>query len=409
MNEDLNLFLATHPLAAEFIRQLKGKQFSDISDYAAEFQAYCKGKKTLGFDNELWFKILQEKIALFKAKNKTEFYQIGDKEGVITLGQFNPYLKLDEDDLEDFIKEWESKRTGQRKYTDEQSRRYKSYRESWLYEVYTYDEAFLEKYKHAAHPLIQSTIGKALIAGGEHRGIGYLFNALTRAVVMPNIYWQNERAIIGYIESIWEIIRLSKLAHISGNEKGIDEPLILCKLLRLLFLYMSRYIELNPHKIKTADVYSNRAELFYFFRTEMQSLFMDCGFPFVIPDLQFSSDKFLAYRTASQTCPELVSDFYMQCLWDSKKMYQYGNLNYPTIDGGYTVIEDAGWMEIVERCRMRSRVVAQQIYDNDSQGNIYLTKRQIEYLFLHVSAAGVDLHKDMKDLHDDCHNPIDEK
>ena len=98
MNEDLSLFLATHPLAAEFIRQLKGKQFSDISDYAAEFQAYCKGKKTLGFDNELWFKILQEKIALFKAKNKTEFYQIGDKEGVITLGQFNPYLKLDEDD-----------------------------------------------------------------------------------------------------------------------------------------------------------------------------------------------------------------------------------------------------------------------------------------------------------------------
>ena len=164
---------------------------------------------------------------------------------------------------------------------------------------------------------------------------------------------------------------------------------------------MSRYIELNPHKIKTADVYSNRAELFYFFRTEMQSLFMDCGFPFVIPDLQFSSDKFLAYRTASQTCPELVNDFYIQCLWDSKKMYQYGNLNYPTIDGGYTMVEDASWMEIVERCRMRSRVVAQQIYDNDSQGNIYLTKRQIECLFLHVSAAGIDLHKDMKDLHDD--------
>ncbi len=95
---------------------------------------------------------------------------------------------------------------------------------------------------------------------------------------MPNIYWHNERAIIGYIESIWEIIRLSKLAHISGNEKGIDEPLIFCKLLRLLFLYMSRYIELNPDKIKTADVYSNRAELFYFFPTEMQSLFMDSEF-----------------------------------------------------------------------------------------------------------------------------------
>ena len=399
MDEDLSSFLAGHPLACEFIRQLNGKKFSNISQYAAEFQTYCKGKQIPNFDNELWFKILQEKIALFKAKNYTEFYQIGDKERrYITLGQFNPYLKLEEYDLEDFIKEWESRRTGQRKYTDEQSRRYKSYRECWLYEVYTYDEAFLEKYKHAAHPLIQSTIGKALIAGGEHRGIGYLFNVLTRAVVMPNIYWHNERAIIGYIESIWEVIRLSKLAQISGNEEGIDEPLIFCKLLRLLFLYMSRYIELNPNKIKTADIYSNRAELFYFFPTEMQSLFIDGGFYAIIPDLQFSSDKFLAYRTASQTCRELVSGFYIQCLWDSKKIYQYGNLNYPTIDGGYTVIEDAGWMDIIKRCRMRSRVVAQQIYDKDSQGNIYLTRKQIERLFFHILAAGVDLYKDMKDL-----------
>lgn len=57
-------------------------------------------------------------------------------------------------------------------------------------------------------------------------------------------------------------------------------------------------------------------------------------------------------------------------------------------------------MEIIERCRVRSRVVAQQIYNKDSQGYIYLTKEQIEYLFSHILTAGVDLHKDMKDLHD---------
>lgn len=56
-------------------------------------------------------------------------------------------------------------------------------------------------------------------------------------------------------------------------------------------------------------------------------------------------------------------------------MYRYGNLNYPTIDGGYTEIEDAGWMEIIERCKMRSRIVAQEIYNKDSQGNVYLTKK----------------------------------
>lgn len=64
------------------------------------------------------------------------------------------------------------------------------------------------------------------------------------------------------------------------------------------------------------------------------------------------------------------------------------------------VIEDAGWMEIIERCRVRSRVVAQKIYDKDSQGNIYLTKEQIKRLFFYILDAGVDLHKDMKDLRD---------
>lgn len=399
MNEDLSSFLASHPLALEFILQLNGKKFSDINQYVAEFQTYCAGKQIPNFKDELWFKILQEKIALFKEKIKNKFYQIGNKErSCITLGQFNPYLKSEEYDLEVFISEWESRRTNQIKYTDEQSQRYKSCRESWTYKVYTYNKAFLEKYKHAAHPLIQSTIGKALIAGGEQSGIEYLFNALARAVVMPNIYWHNERAIIGYIESIWEIIRLSKLAHISGNEKGINEPLIFHKLLRLLFLYMGRYIELNPYKITTADIYSNRAELFYFFPTEMQILFFNCNF-FITPDLQFSSDKFMAYHTASQSCPDLVTPFYIQCLWDSNKMYRYGNLNYPTIDGGYTEIEDAGWMEIIERCKMRSRIVAQEIYNKDSQGNVYLTKKQVEQLLFHILAADINLHKNIKDLY----------
>lgn len=267
-----------------------------------------------------------------------------------------------------------------------------------MYKVHTYDDFFLERYKHATHPLVQSTIGKALINSGEHRGIGYLFNALTRAVVMPNMYWHNERAIIGYIEAIWEIIRLCKLAKINGNEERLNEPHLFYKLLRLLFLYMSRYIELNSNDIKTADIYTNRAELFYFFPTIMQSLFCNYGFPAIIPDLQFSSDKYLAFETASRTCPELMSVFYEQCLWDAMKMYRYGNLNYFTIDGGYTEIEDAGFMDIVKRCWIRSRIVAQHIFDEDSEGKVYLTKIQVQNLFGYVISSGIDLHKKLNDL-----------
>lgn len=399
MIEDLKFFLASHPLASDFICSAKGKQISDIKKYVADFYAYCKNKKINDFDNELWFKILQEKLALSMAEYKGDSYKIGEKEFQhFTLGQFLPYLKLNEYDLDDFIKEWQSRETGQRKYTNEQSKLYKSYTETWLYDVHTYDDIFLEKYEHAAHPLVQSTIGKALIYSGEHRGIKYLFNALTRAVVIPNIYWHNERAIIGYIEALWEIIRLCQLAKINGNEERLNEPQLFCKLLRLLFLYMSRYIELNPNNIKTADIYTNRAQLFYFFPTIMQSLFCNYDFPAIIPDLQFSSDKYLAFETASRTCPELMSCFYVQCLWDAMKMYRYGNLNYPTIDGGYTEIEDASFMDIVKRCRIRSRIVAQQVFDEDSKGKVYLTKMQIQNLFGYVIYSGIDLHKNLKDL-----------
>ena len=399
MNEDLKLFLASHPLASDFICSTEVKQISDIKQYIADFYAFCKEKKIDDFDNELWFKILQEKVASSIAEDQTDEYKIGEEEiQHITLGQFIPYLKLNEYDLEDFIKEWESRETGQRKYSNEQSKRYKSYTECWLYKVHTYDDFFLERYKYAAHPLVQSTIGKALINSGDYRGIGYLFNSLTRAVVMPNMYWHNERAIIGYIEAIWEIIRLCKLAKINGNEERLNEPHLFYKLLRLLFLYMSRYIELNSNDVKTADIYTNRAELFYFFPTIMQSLFCNYGFPAIIPDLQFSSDKYLAFETASRTCSEFMSVFYEQCLWDAMKMYRYGNLNYFTIDGGYTEIEDAGFMDIVKRCWIRSRIVAQHIFDEDSEGKVYLTKIQVQNLFGYVTSSGIDLHKKLNDL-----------
>lgn len=399
MKKNLISFLASHPLASDFICSTEGKQFSDMKQYVADFYAYCKGKQINNFDNELWFKILQEKLSLSIAEDNADSYKIGEEESrCITFGQFLPYLKLNEYDLDDFVKEWQSGEVGLRKYTNEQSRRYKSYTETWLYDVHTCDDIFLEKYKYAAHPLIQSTIGKALINSGEHRGIEYLFNALTRAVVLPNIYWHNERAIIGYIEAIWEIIRLCKLAKINGGEEGLDEPQLLYKLLRLLFLYMSRYIELNSNDIKTADIYTNRAELFYFFPTVMKSLFFNYGFFAIISDLQVSSDKYMAFVTASRTCPELVSPFYEQCLWDAMKMYRYGSLTHFTIDGGYTEIEDASFMDIVKRCRIRSRIVAQKIFDEDSKGKVYLTKMQVQNLFRYVKSSEIDLHKNFKDL-----------
>ena len=122
MDENLKLFLLSHPLAREFVLQQNGKQFSDINQYVAEFEVYCRDREIKNFDNTLWFKILYEKLALRISDTKNDSYKIGD--GNIqnfTLSAFNSNLKLDEYDLDDFIFEWESRKTEEIKYTDEQS------------------------------------------------------------------------------------------------------------------------------------------------------------------------------------------------------------------------------------------------------------------------------------------------
>ena len=56
--------------------------------------------------------------------------------------------------------------------------------------------------------MVQSTIGAAFINTGDARGVGFIMNALSRAVIFPNIYWNNVRAIHGYIEAIWTALYL---------------------------------------------------------------------------------------------------------------------------------------------------------------------------------------------------------
>ena len=400
MQDDIFLWLSNHPLFENFYSQLGNNKFADIEELVADFTLFCKDAKIPNFDSELWFKILNEKMTSYESDIRLDCYKIGEngEKHVLSYEKFDPCLQLDESDLKDFEKEWETRKTDNKKYTDEQSHRYKTFKEFRLYHVYTYTEDFLEKYEHAAHPLIQTTIGKALLSSGDNRGIGYIFNALKRSVIMPNPYWHNKYAIRGYVESIWEVLRSCNLGGISGGEKGVGDDHLYNKLLRLLFLYMSRCIALAPDDITTADMYSNRAELFYHFPSKMQVLFQEHGFPAIIPDLQFSSDKFLAFKTASIVCPELISAFYHQCLYDAFKMYRYGDLSYFSIDVGYTEIEDASFMDIVNRGKMRSRIVAQQIFDEDSVGNVYLTKMQVAKLFELVLSSGIDLDKDLKDL-----------
>ena len=98
----------------------------------------------------------------------------------------------------------------------------------------------------------------------------------------------------------------------------------------------------------------------------------------------------LAFYTANRL--GIISPLYEQCLWDSKKMYEYGSLTYLNDENGYKYIEDATWMEIVNRAQKRSQIVAQCLFDEAEKGKVFLTKEQIENM-LNIVLMNVSFEK----------------
>ena len=373
------IVIASHPLAEEFNKLHSNEKFTNLQCYIEEFKRFCSQKNT-HFNNELWFKMLEEKINSFKSD---------------TIGYCNPNLVVDERDLDSFLLELHLCDTGNRKYTEEQSSIYKSFKEVTLFKEYKCNEFSLNQWMHAVHPTIKTITGRFLINAGDKRGIKCIFDVLKQAVVMPNTYWHTERALIAFVEAIWEVLRLCKLAKVTGNELRF-----FCfpeKLVKLLFIYMSRCIALSPNAKTTPDIYSYRAELFYYYPQIMQSVFASLG-DLINPDLYFSSDKYMAFITASKVKQNMVLDFYLQCYWDSLKMYRYGSLTNLDSECGYVDVCDDGFLDIVENCRLRTTSVAQNCYDIDKRGMIYLTKEQINDLYKYILDAEIDFHKNFKEV-----------
>lgn len=386
--EDISLYIDSHPLADEFHEVVASSEFNDLESYVKKFRAFCSERNVVGFNNELWFNILEEKCNDILYELRTHKYWFGNSEQskhYLSIRDYNMNLKVNEDVLDAFLFELNSCST-ERKYSEKQSVRYKSFIEVSVYKVYSCSEFFLNQYMNAVHPLVQTIIGCFLMNGGDTRGVRCIFNALLSAVMMPNIYWHTERALQGFVGSIWEILRLCKKAKITGNEVRFYQ--LINKLVTLLFLYMSRCIELSSDENIRAEIYSLRAELFYHFRENMFCIFNNYAGWLINSDLYFAADKYLAYSTASLNSKSL----YIQCLWDSMKMYRYGSLSNFNSETGYVDVVDEDFLNMVENNRKHSLIVAQSIYDKDKNGNVYLTKDQVEDLFSYISEANIDFH-----------------
>jgi hypothetical protein len=130
---------------------------------------------------------------------------------------------------------------------------------------------------------------------------------------------------------------------------------------------------MSEGNLLSIDAYSNRARIVRDYKYQFMGIF-GIG---VIPDIQYISDKYLAYTTATKN--NLVGQPFIQLMWDSMKMYRHGS-HIPNSSGGYQETEDATWMQLVQRGHLRSISLSEKILREFENYELNFTNSEIDYI-----------------------------
>lgn len=288
-------------------------------------------------------------------------------------------LMLDETELEMFRVDYENSKTGNSFYNEARYQKYKTITSFFILEEVN-GEYLKQKYYNSSHPLINSQLAELSYNSKLFdEWVNNLANGANYALRTPNIYWHNVYALLGCYKIIWDIIIHYEIFNLKCLEhSGIKNLEI--RLYKLLFLIMSRIINMDLNLLQSPDVYSNRADLFYQKGTLMMSIFMQSNL-MINPEVQFVSDKYLSFARANKLG---VGTLFQDQFKESKMMYQYGALHVNSGDTGLAEIEDATWLQLVERGRMRADKVACDIYKSYNDGSLGFKYTEIEKIILQI-------------------------
>ena len=342
-------------------KQLKSK--SDFYLLLDEFKGFLQQKRIITEVEALLFKYLKESA-------EKEIYSKSHEKIFL----INELKKPNEDFLLDFNSEFKNLLTHETFFEDVKSRRYKTIKEKNVF--FGVDgqklSSLYEKYKEFNHPYIYDKICEPIIQSKDFTtGIAILNKSLRYCFSNPNFYWHSLYGVEACSSSLFRIQYL--LGRDGLNEINKVIPSFNIKILKLIFLYLSRYIYMSNEDICSIDCYSNRANIV----RDYKNLFFGIFGLGVNPDIQYLSDKYLAFQTAVKH--EMSFEPFKQLMWDSLKMYEHGS-HIPNSSGGYKEIEDATWMELVQRGQIRSISLATSILKEFEDNQLNLTNWEIDYI-----------------------------
>lgn len=229
-----------------------------------------------------------------------------------------------------------------------------------------------EKHKDFNHPYIYNLVSEPLIqAKNFSNGIAVLKRSLKYAFRYPNYFWDSLSGVDACASSLYQIQFLlgrDGLMEINQTINNFES-----KILKLIFLYLSRVIYMSESNLLSIDAYSNRARIVRDYNYQFMMIF-GLG---VNPDIQYISDKYLAYTTATKN--NLVGKPFIQLMWDSMKMYRHGS-HIPNSTGGYQDIEDATWMQLVQRGQLRSINLSESILKEFENYELNFSNSEIDYI-----------------------------
>lgn len=338
------------------------KTSSDLDAFFVAFKSHFEGINKWNNELELTLKIVKEQSEFVKHR-KTES----------PLFSINNAKKLNDGWLIEFQNDFQQCLTGEQFVEEIKPKRYKTITENLilsgvdgkkLSEVYS-------KYSEFNHPFVNYSVASVMYnAKNFSNGLPILKNGIKSIVSYPNHYWNNEYGVEGATWMIGDLLYLLG-SHLEENNLRNEK----IKLLKLLFLYMSRYICMTQSNIKSIDFYSNRARIVKGNYTEFVGIF-GLG---VNPDIQYISDMYLAYQVSSNNNLTAIPSF-MQFMWDSKKMYEHGS-HIPNGSGGYKDIEDRTWMELVRDGEIRSLMLGDKLLKEFESYELNLSNSTIDTIF----------------------------
>lgn len=356
----------------EYHKEKPIKSINELISFTFALEKQLEDHGRIDPKYKLHITLLNEQIELFKSKKAhLKLYSV----------DANKILK--EDWIDEFNREFSQAKSGDRFIGEINDDRYKTKKTRFI--VNGVDGTKLSllypRYSKYNHPYFHYVVSNLLINSRSFiKALPILEEGINCIASYPNYYWNSSYGVGGSVGLISDILFLLNNQFDKINSDPEKE-----KLLKQLFMYVSRYIAINPSGLSSYYFYTIRADLVLQYREEFTEYFgLNANM-----DIQHLSDMKMAHNEGLRAGLPMITVPLKEYFFESTKMYEHA-YHKPNDTGGYKEIEVGTFNELVIRGLNRSIQLSEKFVTEFEDGQLNLTKSEVEKLIDYLYATKKD-------------------